>query len=201
MKISVHAGIDQFSEGRSLPRTVKTAIVDSMKTSKHYYYSVFRTNWGWFGLLAGDKGLVRTCLPSSKSEVQDILLAGVEGAIADKNSFHDTEKAVFAYYDGNEADLSGIDVDLEAFTPFQKRVLLALRNVTHGQKVTYGHLAAMAGSPKAARAIGACMAKNPLPLIIPCHRVLGANGALTGFSAPGGTQTKRRMLQLEGLQI
>jgi methylated-DNA-[protein]-cysteine S-methyltransferase len=172
-----------------------------MKTSKHYHYSVFTTKWGWFGLLAGENGLVRTCLPmNSKSAAQDILLAGIEGAKTDKKRLLEIENAVVTYYEGHKVDFSSIDVDLEAFTPFQQKVLLELRNIKHGQSITYGDLAAMAGSPKAARAIGACMAKNPIPLIIPCHRVMGATGALTGFSAPGGTETKRRMLQLEGLQ-
>jgi methylated-DNA-[protein]-cysteine S-methyltransferase len=198
MKISVRAAIGQFAGGRGLPRTVKTAIVNRMKTSKQYAYSVFMTNWGWFGLLSGDLGLTRTCLPmASKNAVEKALLNGIDGAMAAKNRLGDIENAVIAYYKGQQVDFSGVDVNLEAFTPFQKRVLLALRNVKHGQTVTYGNLAAAAGSPKAARAIGACMAKNPLPLIIPCHRVIGSNGALTGFTAPGGTQTKRKMLNLE----
>jgi len=169
-----------------------------MKTSQQYAYSVFKTKWGWFGLLASEKGLLRACLPmDSKAEVQAVLLAGIESAVCDKDRFADIENAVSSYYEGADVDFSGIDVDLETLTPFQQRVLRALRNVRYGQTVTYGHLAAVSGAPKAARAIGGCMAANPIPLIIPCHRVTGANGALTGFSGFGGTETKRRMLKLE----
>lgn len=199
MKISVGDYLAGFWAADRLPWEVKIAIVDSMQTpGKTYAYSIFKTKWGWFGLLASDKGLVRACLPmDSKAAAENILLDGIEGAKPDNNRFCDTENAVAAYYEGSEVDFSNVDVDLEAFTPFQRGVLLALRDIRHGQTITYGRLAAAAGVPKAARAIGGCMAKNPIPLIIPCHRVMGADGSLTGFSGFGGTETKRRMLQLE----
>jgi methylated-DNA-[protein]-cysteine S-methyltransferase len=169
-----------------------------MKTLKQYAYSIFKTKWGWFGLLANEKGLLRACLPmDSKVAVENILLDGIGRALSDRKRFCDIENAVSAYYEGHEVDFSGVEVDLEAFTPFQQKVLRALREVKQGKTVTYGYLAELAGSPKAARAIGGCMARNPIPLIIPCHRVMGADGSLTGFSGFGGTQTKRLMLRLE----
>jgi len=81
--------------------------------------------------------------------------------------------------------------------PFEARVHAALARVRWGETITYGELAERAGSPGAARAVGAVMARNPLPLVIPCHRVLPAGGGLGGFSAPGGTATKFRLLHLE----
>lgn len=170
-----------------------------MKTQPNCYH-IFKTKWGWFGLLASDKGLVRACLPlNNKDDVHRHLLSGVENAVAEDTVFTSIENAVKDYYDGKKADFTAVEVDLRAFTPFQRSVLSALQSVTYGNQVTYGQLAGAVGSPKAARAIGGCMAKNPLPLIVPCHRVTGASGQMTGFSAPGGIETKRRMLQLEGL--
>jgi methylated-DNA-[protein]-cysteine S-methyltransferase len=170
-----------------------------VKTEKIYQYTIFMTKLCWFGLLADSTGLVRSCLPmDDKEAAKRCLLKGIEGAVLDKKPFFSIEKAVKAYYEGKQVDFSGIPVDLEVFTPFQRRVLTALRYISYGNTVSYGELAKLAGSPKAARAIGGVMAKNPLPLIIPCHRVVGSNGSLTGFSAPGGIQKKLRMLTLEG---
>ncbi|MCB5229700.1 MAG: methylated-DNA--[protein]-cysteine S-methyltransferase [Candidatus Cloacimonetes bacterium] len=80
-------------------------------------------------------------------------------------------------------------------TPFVTKVYDATKAIPRGQTASYGEIAALAGSPKAARAVGAAMASNPLPLIIPCHRVVGASGKLTGFG--GGLDLKERLLNLE----
>ena len=82
---------------------------------------------------------------------------------------------------------------------FEQAAYAALRKVTWGQTVTYGDLAHALGDPGAARAIGVAMGRNSWPLIVPCHRVLGANGWLGGFSAPGGTVTKKALLEREGV--
>jgi len=89
-------------------------------------------------------------------------------------------------------------VDLTGTSDFSQRVYTELRRVKWGETVTYGELAARAGAPAAARAIGRIMANNPAPLIIPCHRVVRSDGALGGFSAPGGVDFKKKMLALEG---
>ena len=92
-----------------------------------------------------------------------------------------------------------LDVPIAAAwrTPFQRAVVAALRQVRYGQTTSYGELAMRAKRPRAARAVGQVMATNPVPLIVPCHRVLGAGGAIGGFSAPTGLSLKRRLLQLE----
>jgi methylated-DNA-[protein]-cysteine S-methyltransferase len=97
-------------------------------------------------------------------------------------------------------DLRTIPVVL-ADTPFERRVYALTRDIPPGPTRTYGELAAAAGDATLARAVGQAMARNPVPLIVPCHRVLAAGGALGGFSAPGGTETKHRLLQLEGAAI
>ena len=103
-----------------------------------------------------------------------------------------------AYADGGRDQLLDIPVALGEATPFQRKVLEQCRRIRYGQTITYGQLAAKAGYPQAARAVGSVMARNRVPLVIPCHRVIGASGTLRGYSGCGGTAMKRRLLELEG---
>ena len=100
--------------------------------------------------------------------------------------------------DGEKADLSDIPLDLFGTTDFEDRVYAAARRIPCGEVRTYGELAEAIGEPGAARAVGAALGRNPVPIVIPCHRVLGGHGKSGGFSAPGGTVTKFRMLEIEG---
>jgi methylated-DNA-[protein]-cysteine S-methyltransferase len=97
-----------------------------------------------------------------------------------------------------EADLSRIPLDLDGIPQFHRKVYKAARRIPAGEIRTYGDLAREAGSPGAARAAGQAMAKNPLPLIVPCHRVLASGGKLCGFSAYGGVDVKKNLLAIEG---
>jgi methylated-DNA-[protein]-cysteine S-methyltransferase len=99
---------------------------------------------------------------------------------------------------GQPADLTAVPLDLGKAQPFDRRVYEAARSIQPGSTRTYGELAAEVGEPGEARAVGAAMARNPVPLVIPCHRVVAADGRLGGFSAPGGVATKRRLLEIEG---
>jgi methylated-DNA-[protein]-cysteine S-methyltransferase len=92
----------------------------------------------------------------------------------------------------------GVPLDLSLSSSFQRKVLMELTRVAFGQLVTYGELARRVGKPKAARAIGVAMAKNPIPIIIPCHRVIAADGSLGGFSS--GLEVKRRLHDHEGIR-
>ena len=98
-------------------------------------------------------------------------------------------------------DLRGIEVDLSEVPPFQRRVLELLREVRPGATLSYGELARRAGSPGAVRAVGGAMARNPVPIVVPCHRVLPSDGSLGNYSATGGTATKRALLALEGARF
>lgn len=95
-------------------------------------------------------------------------------------------------------DLSPIRLDTTGIGDFERRLYAALRAVPPGQVVSYGELAQRLGEPGAAQAVGQAMGKNPWPIVVPCHRVVGSNGKLGGFSAPGGTKTKLRILEIEG---
>jgi methylated-DNA-[protein]-cysteine S-methyltransferase len=98
---------------------------------------------------------------------------------------------------GEPRDLRGAPLDESAIDPFRRRVYAVTREVAPGTTATYGEIARSIGAPDAARAVGAALGANPFPIVVPCHRVLAAGGALHGFSAPGGIATKRRMLEIE----
>lgn len=99
--------------------------------------------------------------------------------------------------EGQPQWFSDVSVDVGVRTSFARRVLDQCRQIPWGSTVTYGELAARSGSSRAARAVGNVMSKNPIPLIIPCHRVVAAGGALGGFSAPSGISMKKRLLAME----
>jgi O-6-methylguanine DNA methyltransferase len=103
-----------------------------------------------------------------------------------------------AYADGGADQFLDIPVALDDVTTFQRQVLQQCRRIRYGQTLTYGQLAAKAGYPQSARAVGGVMARNRVPLIIPCHRVVGSSGTLRGYSGCGGIAMKRRLLELEG---
>jgi methylated-DNA-[protein]-cysteine S-methyltransferase len=103
-----------------------------------------------------------------------------------------------AYFEGARVDFGQALLDTAMLTAFDAAIYAALRDVAWGRTTTYGTLAATVGAPEAARAVGVAMSHNPWPIIVPCHRVLAANGAMGGFSAYGGTMTKQKLLALEG---
>jgi methylated-DNA-[protein]-cysteine S-methyltransferase len=101
------------------------------------------------------------------------------------------------FAEGEPVDFADAPLALERLSPFASRVVDACRRIPWGQVRTYGQLAAVCGSPGAARAVGSVMAKNRFPLIVPCHRVLASGGELGGYSAPDGLKMKRRLLEME----
>ncbi len=100
--------------------------------------------------------------------------------------------------DGVPDDLADVRVDLRGAPEFHRRVYEVTRSIPPGGTRTYGEVAARLGMPGAAQAVGQALGRNPVPIVVPCHRVLAAGGTMHGFSAPGGIETKRRMLVIEG---
>ena len=107
-------------------------------------------------------------------------------------------EAMTALLQGEPVDLGWVAIDLDSAAPFEQAVLGTTRTIPFGSSLTYGQVAAAIGEPGAAQAVGRALGANRWPIVVPCHRVLGAGGALTGFSAAGGVATKRRMLLIEG---
>jgi len=111
----------------------------------------------------------------------------------------DAIDGITAVMSGESLDLRFVGLDERGVDAFRRAVYAATRAIPPGSTVTYGDIARSIGRPDGARDVGAALASNPFPIVVPCHRVVGANGKLTGFSAPGGLATKRRMLELEGV--
>ena len=176
--------------------------VKRIKMGKLLRYCVFRTRWGWFGLYGSEKGLIRTCLPTSnKKNVPDHLLKRIDSPAEDSSFFQPLQEMIKSYFEGSYVDFRRISVCLDGLTDFQKKVLLNLHTVKYGELTTYKDLASSSGKPTAFRAIGQVMARNPLPLIIPCHRVVRKDGLPGGFSAEGGVNMKKKMQALESATV
>ena len=110
----------------------------------------------------------------------------------------DAIEGIVAVMAGEPRDLRAIVLDEQGVDDFRRAVYAATRDIPAGTTRSYGEVARAIGRADGARDVGAALSRNPFPVIVPCHRVVAANGALTGFSAPGGLATKRRMLELEG---
>ena len=167
-------------------------------------YAVFETNWGYFTIAGTDGVLCRTCLPTAdRQAAQRELLRALhpthEPLQPDGRFLSDLQERIVAYFGGENVDFSTDPaVSLDGLSPFDRKVLQTCRRIPSGEMTTYGDLAVRIGHPGAARAVGSALAHNPIPLVIPCHRVLRTDGSLGGFSAPGGIATKRRLLRHEG---
>ena len=160
------------------------------------FYSVFETPAGWIGVLGSPEGLRRTTLPQSSQEAALSLLGNNSsgGVKQSSHRFTDLEKRFQSYFAGKIVDFPD-NLDFSEATSFQRRVWQAARQIPFGQTRSYAWIASQAGKPGAARAAGEGLGKNPLPLIVPWHRVLSANGGLGGFG--GGLAMKEFLLKLE----
>jgi len=161
---------------------------------------LFQTAFGWVGIARSPEGLLYLTLPQPDSEAARRALRHRWGddARRDDDALVDVAAKLRRYFDGQDVSFDET-LDLTGATDFQRRVWQETRRIPRGQTLTYGQLARRVGSPRAARAVGQAMAHNPWPVIVPCHRVVGHDGRLTGFG--GGLDMKRRMLEMEGVMM
>lgn len=168
-------------------------------------YRLFETAHGVAGIAWHAGGVVSFRLPASSGDATErALLRHLPNAIPDAPPPEVTATIAAAqrYFDGEQMDFSSVPLDLGAQQPFFAQVYKTVRRLGWGQTTTYGAVAKELGAgPEAARAVGQAMASNPIPLIIPCHRVLAAGGKVGGFSAPGGSTSKLKMLAMEGVDL
>ena len=173
------------------------------QTTQHY--AVFETQGGFCAIGWNDVGITRFQLPTRTEEATERLMQRRAPDAMPATPTPQIAKAIAAakrYFAGEAVDFSGFTLDLGRQEPLFRRIYDATRRVGWGHTTTYGTLAKELGTgPEGARDVGQAMAKNPVPLIIPCHRVLAAGGKLGGFSAPGGSTAKERMLALEGIDL
>ena len=154
-------------------------------------YDIVDSPVGDLFLAATERGL---CRISYWPEGMEESLARTYGPRVLRSPLDDVHRELDEYFEGTRREFD-LPIDLRV-APFHADVLAELARVPYGRTETYGSLAAKVGRPKAARAVGTVMHHNPIPIVLPCHRIVGANGSLTGYA--GGLEVKRRLLQLEG---
>lgn len=159
------------------------------------FYVIFNTSAGWVGILGSRAGLLRVTLPQRSPEgIFQQPGSSPNQAVLSPQRFQNLMECFRAYFDGHKVDFPD-RLDLSQATAFQREVWQATRLIPYGETRSYTWVAEQIKKPKAARAVGQAMGKNPLPVIIPCHRVLASNGGLGGFS--GGLEMKGFLLHLE----
>lgn len=165
-------------------------------------YTLFSTTFGTCGVAWSVEGIVRVQLPEAdiaRTEARLGRLAELAPREDVPPRMADTIARLRAYFDGAPMDFRDVVVDSGAGNSPFAAIYAATQAVGWGETATYGQVAKRAGIPHGAQAVGQAMARNPVPIVIPCHRILAANGRLGGFSAPGGPATKERLLRLEGI--
>jgi methylated-DNA-[protein]-cysteine S-methyltransferase len=161
-------------------------------------FCIFETRFGVCGLAWNERGLTRLLLPQSDgSAVERRLRAAAVRCEAPPPAIRKVIGEIQRYFEGARIDFASAALDLSAVDDFRRSVYQAARGIPFGRTITYGALARSIGAPEAARDVGQALGRNPIPLIVPCHRIVASGGKLGGFSAPGGRTTKQRMLALE----
>jgi len=162
------------------------------------FFDVWATAWGPMGAVASPAGLRRVVLPHYEfKDLVDLLAWEHAGAVRSEAPFEALVRRSRDYFNGRPADFDDVLCDLPKESTFAGVVLRACREIPYGQTVSYSQLAMKIGREDAARAVATAMGRNPVPLVVPCHRVTYADGRAGGFSAPGGPELKQRMLDLE----
>ncbi len=163
-------------------------------------YTVFSTRWGHVGLVARGERLIASYLPDRAVEINRHIHRRWPDALEDRGALPDFRQQLFEYLDGRRTRFE-VDIDLSDLPSFHRAVLTACRGIPFGQTASYAELAREVGRPRAARAVGQAMASNPLPLVIPCHRIIASDGTIGGFSSSRGVTQKERLLQHEGVSV
>ena len=159
-------------------------------------YVIYPGPHGWIGMVGSDRGLCRLSMKPTPEEILEDLAEDLRGTEQDDSAFAEARECLDRYFQGETGALNDIALDLSQAPPFFGAAWEACRRIPAGETRSYAWLAAEAGRPNAARAAGQAMARNPLALVIPCHRVIGSSGDLHGYGA-GGLAVKARLLQLE----
>jgi methylated-DNA-[protein]-cysteine S-methyltransferase len=168
-------------------------------------FTLFNTAIGLCAIAWGPNGVAGVQLPESseretRARMRRRFPAAVEEAPAPPGVRRAIE-GIVALLRGERNDLSTVVLDMSGVPAFHRDVYEVTRSIPPGSTLSYGEVAARAGAPGAARAVGQALGRNPFAIVVPCHRVLAAGGKVGGFSAEGGLTTKRRMLAIEGARI
>jgi methylated-DNA-[protein]-cysteine S-methyltransferase len=158
-------------------------------------YSISDTSMGWVGVLGSNSGLLSSTLPQPSALKAERLLGDrLKGATRSENFFHDLTERLRSYFAGQRVNFPD-ELDLSLATDFERQVWQLARLIPYGETRSYGWLAEQLGKAGAGRAVGQALRRNPLPIIVPCHRVVASHGRLGGYS--GGIEMKSHLLRLE----
>jgi methylated-DNA-[protein]-cysteine S-methyltransferase len=164
-------------------------------------FAVFGTPIGACGIVWSSRGIAGLQLPEATADRTRARIRRRWVGAAESEPPPDVQRAidhVLGLLAGEAVDLGDIPLDLEAAPEFHRKVYEVARTIPPGQTMTYGEIAKRLGAPHESREVGQALGRNPVAIIVPCHRVLGADGKMGGFSATGGVATKRRILEIEG---
>ncbi|MDD5190439.1 MAG: methylated-DNA--[protein]-cysteine S-methyltransferase [Dehalococcoidales bacterium] len=164
-------------------------------------YHVFETELGWVACLGSDRGLSRVTLPQASKAAALEALEDIGKAALNPLPFKELEKQLKAYYRGQRTDLD-FPLDFSEGTSFRQKVWAAIKTIPYGETRSYGWIAQQAGRPGGARTAGQAVGDNPLGVVVPCHRVIAADGSLGGFGKGArATDLKKKLLKLEKIDI
>ena len=163
-------------------------------------FTLFQTTLGSCGVAWRGRRITAVALPDSDPERIRTRMrrAGTQPEAQPPSDVAEACSLMAGLLAGEPVDLSGVEVDQANVPDFDRGVYAIARTIAPGHTITYGEIARRLGDPSLARDVGAALGRNPTPLVVPCHRVVAADGRLGGFSAPGGSETKRRLLEIEG---
>lgn len=166
----------------------------------HISGGIFETELGFVGLAVRRETVVRTTLPEIDEFMASLCMQETDlGPDTDdyEEFLESVTDMIVSYCAGDPVDLTSLSVDYSRVSDFTRKVREACRTIPRGEVRTYRWLAEQAGNPNASRAAGRAMATNPVPLLVPCHRVVGSDGKLTGFGGSRGVRLKERLLRME----
>jgi O-6-methylguanine DNA methyltransferase len=170
----------------------------SVTSRESLQLATFSTDLGWMALVASETTVRQLVFGHASAAAAR---AALDAKLLGRAGVGDDHLALIErltnFAAGKRADFLDVRIDLAHLTPFQRRVVKHCRAIPYGQTRSYGELAVLAGSPRAARAVGSTMASNRFSIIVPCHRIINADGSVGRYGAPGLSQTKRRMLEME----
>jgi methylated-DNA-[protein]-cysteine S-methyltransferase len=167
-------------------------------------YAIFETAIGTCGIVWTERGVNGFQLPEENAESLRRRLVKIFAGAVETPPTADVQRVIYAVVrlmNGEPEDLTFVALDMDGIPGFHRRVYEVARTIPPGSTMTYGEVAARLGDAGAARAVGQALGRNPIPVIVPCHRVVAAGGRHGGFSAPGGAATKLNLLAIEGAQL
>ena len=190
--------LQKMRERENIPTSTHRAAIRArlMERFEEMNLAVFETRIGWIGVAFSERGLAGIQLPrATRAQTLTNLQRDFPKAAVVAAAPIEIARELREYAEGTRRQFT-LPLDLSAVKPFQRTVLQVADSIKYGETRTYAWIAREIGNPRAARAVGRALATNPIPIILPCHRVLGSDGSLHGYG--GGLPLKRKLLELEG---